>query len=213
MFGLANSIVDAGPLPARVPGLMRLIPATPHPILFFGEYHGSAHSPAFFGDAVSEVSAFMPVIVILEQNQSEARLVSRYRRRQVSMHDIVAPREWLWAMKAPLQREDGRPNIAMVKLLYKLRALKDHGRVIEIGVVRTSTRYFRTLHTMHRWRGPSFGYRTRFRTSLWFIREQHTQRRFPDGLAVSCHRSAVKARTQAINQLRALLVSAPQDVL
>jgi len=133
MLALSSSIVEAGPLPARVPGLMRLIPATRHPILFFGEYHGSIQSPAFFGDAVAEVCAFRPVLVILEQNQSEARLVSRYVNGKISMRDIVNSGEWLWALKAPRQREDGRHSIAMVKLLYQLRQLKEHGRVIDFG--------------------------------------------------------------------------------
>jgi len=133
MLALTSSIVDAGPLPERVPGLMRLIPAVRHPILFFGEYHGSIQSPAFFGDAVAEVSAFRPVLVILEQNQSEARLVSRYLNGKTSMRVIVTSGEWLWALKAPRQREDGRHSIAMVKLLYQLRQLKKHGRAIDIG--------------------------------------------------------------------------------
>lgn len=78
MLALAGSLAHAASLAAPVPGLIRLIPATRHPIMFFGEYHGSNQSPAFFGDAVAEVSAGEPVLVILEQNQSEARLVSQY---------------------------------------------------------------------------------------------------------------------------------------
>lgn len=133
MFLLAGATVDAGPQPAGVPGVMKLIPAARHPILFFGEYHGSVQSPAFFGDAVAEMSAFRPVLVILEQNQSEAHLVSRYVSGKISMRDVVDSGEWLWASKAPLQREDGRHSIAMVKLIYEFRHLREQGRDIEIG--------------------------------------------------------------------------------
>lgn len=69
---------------------MRVIPPTQHPILFFGEYHGSAQSPAFFGDAVATVSEFKPVLVILEQSQTEARLVSKYVNGRMSMAGIVS---------------------------------------------------------------------------------------------------------------------------
>ena len=118
---------------SAVPGLMRIIPSTHHPILFFGEYHGSNQSPAFFGDAVTTVSEFRPVLVILEQNQSEARLVSNYVSGRLSMAGVVSSGEWLWASRDPQHREDGRHSIAMVKLLYLLRQLRQSGRVIRIG--------------------------------------------------------------------------------
>lgn len=118
---------------ATVPGLMRIVPPTHHPILFFGEYHGSNQSPAFFADAVRTVSEFRPVLVILEQNQSEARLVSNYVSGRLSMIGVVSSGEWLWASRDPQHREDGRHSIAMVKLLYRLRQLRQRGRVIRIG--------------------------------------------------------------------------------
>ena len=103
---------------ATVPGLMCIVPPTRHPILFFGEYHGSNQSPAFFADAVRTVSEFRPVLVILEQNQSEAHLVSNYVSGRLSMIGVVSSGEWLWASRDPQHRDDGRHSIAMVKLLY-----------------------------------------------------------------------------------------------
>lgn len=128
-----GSLAHAAPMRAPVPGLVTLIPATRHPILFFGEYHGSKQSPALFGDAVAEVSSLKPILVILEQNQSEARRVSQYLNGKISMADVVDSGEWLWALKDPQRREDGRHSIAMVKLLYRLRRLRERGRVIDIG--------------------------------------------------------------------------------
>lgn len=132
-LGVFGTLAHAAPQRAAVPGLLRLIPATPHPILFFGEYHGTQQAPAFFGDAVAELSALKPVLVILEQNQSEARDVSRYINGALSMSQVVESGEWLWASKAPTVREDGRHSIAMVKLLYRLRSLRESGRPIYIG--------------------------------------------------------------------------------
>ena len=120
-------------LSAIVPGLMRIIPPTQHPILFFGEDHGSEQMPAFFGDAVATVSKFKRTLVILEQNRSESRFVSRYVSGQISMAEVVDSGEWRWASTDPQQREDGRHSIAMVKLLYRLRQLSKAGRVIRIG--------------------------------------------------------------------------------
>jgi hypothetical protein len=119
--------------PARVPGLMRLLAASRHPILFFGEYHGSRQSPAFFGDAVAEVSAAKPVLVILEQSQSDARRVAQYVDGRIPISTMVGSGEWLWASKSPRRREDGRHSIAMVRLLHRLRELRQDGRAIYIG--------------------------------------------------------------------------------
>lgn len=132
-LALFGSLAHAAPQQLAVPGLRRIIPATPHPILFFGEYHGTQQAPAFFGDAVAELSASKPVLVILEQNESEARDVSRYINGAISMSDVIDSGEWLWASKAPTVREDGRHSIAMVKLLYRLRHLRESGRPIYIG--------------------------------------------------------------------------------
>lgn len=119
--------------PVRVPGLMRLLCASRRPILFFGEYHGGRQSPAFFGNAVAEVSAARPVLVILEQSQSDAHRVTRYVNGEIPISKVVDSGEWLWASKAPRLREDGRHSIAMVKLLYRLRQLRKAGRAIYIG--------------------------------------------------------------------------------
>lgn len=128
-----NPMARAMEAPVRIPGLMRLVSVARHPILYFGEYHGSKQSPTFFGDAVAEVSALRPVLVILEQSQSDAHRVSQYVNRQIPISGVVDAGEWLWASKAPRLREDGRHSIAMVKLLYRLRLLCESGSVIYIG--------------------------------------------------------------------------------
>lgn len=139
LYGVLATLLPIGSLArppqpvAAVPGLMRIIPSAHHPILFFGEYHGSRESPAFFADAVTAVSESRPVLVILEQNQSEARLVSNYVSGRLPMAGVVSSGEWLWASRDPQQREDGRHSIAMAKLLYRLRQLRQRGRVIRIG--------------------------------------------------------------------------------
>lgn len=97
--------------------------------LLFGEFHGTAELPAFFGEAVCQVSGSRPVLVGLEVPGSELNRVTTYLDSAGAPPDRAALLIGsFWT--SPVQ--DGRRSMAMLGLIERLRVLRKAGAAVQV---------------------------------------------------------------------------------
>lgn len=103
--------------------------------LIFGELHGTAESPAAFGEVVcAAVVVGKPVVVVLEFRLSSSRAFEKYLSssgNEKDVDDLLRRTNW----DSPTQ--DGRTSVAMFELFERLRRLRAAGLIFHtVGLVR-----------------------------------------------------------------------------
>lgn len=83
-------------------------------IVVFGEVHGTAEMPRFFGSCVQEfLDKRENVAVYLELPATDDTLLARYVRGEMSEESLLRSPHW--------QTRDGRASVAMLELLRRLK--------------------------------------------------------------------------------------------
>lgn len=98
--------------------------------IIFGEVHGSQESPQFVAEAVCMLSVNHNVLLAIELPDEEQGRVGRYLTSSASRKERLATllRGPIWQSEI----QDGRSSKGMIKLLDRIRELRDEGRSIEV---------------------------------------------------------------------------------
>lgn len=114
-----------------VPGIERLWAKPDARFVIFGEYHGTAETPALFADVVCHAAATgRRVLVGVEYFEEEQPALDRFMSGADRTYG-----------EGRTFRHDGRRSAAMFQMLERLRALKQAGRPLEVfAFVRESER-------------------------------------------------------------------------
>ena len=126
MIALALLLAAADPSCVPVVGAAPVLADPRTTWLFVGETHGTAETPAIFGDLVCAASLERKVVVAIEQNPDEQPAIDAYLASDggdVARATFLRARIWTNRLK------DGRSSQAMLALIERLRLLKASGRI------------------------------------------------------------------------------------
>lgn len=130
---LAAGPVSSACSGALLPGAEKLWDNRQTRWIIVGEQHGTAETPAAFGDLVCQAIKAKPkrqIVVALEYPQSDQAVYDRYFKSAGRAADRDALlRTAIWQSRF----KDGRTSIAMLDLLERLRVLRQRGAIA--GVV------------------------------------------------------------------------------
>jgi hypothetical protein len=95
--------------------------------IIFGEMHGTAETPALFGDFVCHAARQGPVVVGLEISMHEQPALDHYLRSRGTAADrsaLTGTMHW--------EGQDGRASVAMLALVERLRTMRSAGAAIRV---------------------------------------------------------------------------------
>lgn len=105
-----------------VPGVDALWAKPETRFIIFGEFHGTAETPALVADvACHAAAAGRPLLIGLEYEEQEQAMLDRFMRSPAARYQSGAPAS-----------RDGRRSEAMMRMLDRLRALRASGANVEL---------------------------------------------------------------------------------
>lgn len=110
-----------------LPGVDEILAMRDKRTILFGEMHGTAETPALFGDFVCHAGRQGPVAVGLEIPRQEQPALDRYMASRGTAADraaLTGTRHW--------QGQDGRASEAMLALVERLRAMRAAGVPVRV---------------------------------------------------------------------------------
>lgn len=113
---------------APLPGVEALWAKPLTRFVIFGEYHGTAETPALFADAVCHASGTRPVIVALEMASNTQPAFDAF----MSSDGSAEARAAFVAFRAWPGSTDGRSSEAILAMIEQVRSLKAAGRPVRL---------------------------------------------------------------------------------
>lgn len=124
VFGalLASAASAQTPACTPVPGVEALWAKPETRFVIFGEFHGTAETPAFFADVACHAAAGKrPLLIGLEYEEGEQAVLDRFMGSPEARYEPNARAS-----------QDGRRSEAMMGMLERLRALRASGAEVEL---------------------------------------------------------------------------------